>query len=239
MRDWRQFGLALLFALASAGLVIGGLSLSLAENYTASRTASAEAPLIALQPSTVTASMTPVIFTSSARAASPTTPVAGACPIPAGWVQAIVQTGDTLASFAARNRTDAATLRSGNCLHSDSVVPNSVIYVPPAAPNTAVACLAGLVGWSKSYVVVPGDTLYRIATNHYTTVDRVKQVNCRTSDLIHVGEVLWVPIVATRTPGVTLIPDFNTLTPHPTDPLTETALPFTETPLPFTASPSP
>jgi LysM repeat protein len=94
-----------------------------------------------------------------------------------------------------------------------------------------VACSAGAAGWIKSYVVKSGDTIYAIATNHYTTAGLLKTVNCRTSDLIFSGEVIWVPNVATRTPNPTSLPGV-TVTPRPTDPLTETALPYTATIMP-------
>ena len=82
------------------------------------------------------------------------------------------------------------------------------------------------------------ETLYGIASNHYTTVGLLKSVNCRTSDLIHTGETLWVPNVAVRTPFPTPLPG-NTVAPNPTEPLTETALPLTETALPYTATAMP
>ena len=99
----------------------------------------------------------------------------------------------------------------------------------PWQTNTPVVCSQGAAGWVKSYMVKPGDTIYAIATNHYTTAGLLKSVNCRTSDLILVGEILWVPNVATRTPYPTPLPG-STVTPYPTDPLTETALPL-HTPL--------
>jgi len=72
----------------------------------------------------------------------------------------------------------------------------------------------------------------------------LQKVNCKTTELIFTGEVLWVPNVATRTPYPTLLPGV-TASPYPTDPLTETALPFTltvipsNTPVPNTSTPVP
>jgi len=239
-QDSRQFGMALLFALASAGLVIGGLSLSLAERYGPRGETSTASLQIVTQVETPTASSIPRVQTATAGATGiGTIAVGAACQYPVGWIQAVAQSGDTLASMAARYRSTTAALRVANCLLSEALVPGAVLYVPAVSANTITACTAGAAGWSRHYVVKAGDTMYRIATDHYTTVDRLKHVNCRTSDLIRSGELLWAPSVATRTPGMTLAPTLDSVTPNPTDPFTETPLPYTLTPLPFTASPSP
>lgn len=52
------------------------------------------------------------------------------------------------------------------------------------------------------YVVVPGDTLYKIAQEQQTTVEQIKQINGLKSDLIYAGQVLAVPFPA-RTHTVT------------------------------------
>jgi len=88
-------------------------------------------------------------------------------------------------------------------------------------------------GWVDSYIVQPGDTLYQVASMHYTTVSAMQKANCLgTSTNIYTGNRLWVPYLATRTPEYYL-----TYSPYPTEPFTETVLPFTETSLPFTVTP--
>jgi lipoprotein NlpD len=112
-----------------------------------------------------------------------------------------------LAPFTPTNAATASTMPtlSGNC-------------GPPA-------------GWVKTYVVQPGDTLFRISLNYSTTTAALQHANCKGSSTnIRSGELLWVPNVQPRTPGVTSIPNFPTSTPQPTEPLTETALPFTASP---------
>ena len=236
----RGLGTALVVALISIGLMIGALSISLVEfapQATPTATNSvfvSPAPLTATQtfvptltPTLGLESQTPSITPTFTNTAIP--PVS--CMPPAGWEQITVQAGETLDSIAARYRVSKDQLRSANCLLTDNLVAGSILYVPAVVPNTPVACSPGASGWVKSYVVRPGDTIYAIATNHYTTAGLLKSVNCRASDLILVGEILWVPNVATRTPYPTPLPG-STVTPYPTDPLTETALPYTITVIP-------
>jgi LysM repeat protein len=137
-------------------------------------------------------------------------------------------------------------LRSANCLLTDSLIIGTVLYVPPVATTTNTStvatstyaiCTPGATGWVKNYTVKSGDTFYAIAFKYYTTESQLKNVNCYTSNLLRIGEILWVPYVAPRTsvPYPTAVPSI-TVTPYLTDPFTETALPFTLTVLPFTVT---
>jgi hypothetical protein len=79
--------------------------------------------------------------------------------------------------------------------------------------------------------------MYQIATYHGTTVRTLQNVNCRTSDLLRTGELLWVPNTYPAPPAYPETVPFETAEPEPTVPLTETPLPFTLTPLPYTITP--
>lgn len=242
MQNLREFGNALVIALMSLGLLLGALSISLVEFIPApAATPTGEIfqtpiPLTATEtlPPTETRA-TPEIETPAGTAPvefTGTVVVMGICPAPPTWQLITVQPADTLDSIALRYKTTTAELQNGNCLYSPILVPGSQLRVPPGPTSTVAACIPGAAGWSYSYIVQPGDGLYRIALNHYTTLDLLKKVNCRFSDTIYPGERLWVPnVAATRTAMPTPQPG-QTIIVQPTLPLTETALPFTATYLP-------
>ncbi len=254
MQSLRDLGNALVVALISIGLMIGALSISLVEFVPEAVPTATNNLLLSPAPVTATATFPPTLVpTLGLESLIPTitqtftitvTPPASCLP-PFGWIlQITIQAGDTLGSIAARYRVTKDELRSANCLLSDNLIPGSKLYVPPAPTSTFAVCIPGAVGWTYSYIVQPGDTFYRIGYNHYTTLDLMKRVNCRTSDTIYPGDRLWVPNVATRTPFPTALPGV-TGTPYPTEPLTETAIPFTattepsSTPVPPTWTPIP
>jgi LysM repeat protein len=238
MRGLRDFGSALIVAVVSVGLMLGALSISLVEFVPAATPTMTQALILSPVPVTATSTLPPtatfdaIAMTATFTATNTVLPPTS-CQPPAGWIPITVQGGDTLDGLAARYRTTRELLKSGNCLPTESLLPGTIIYVPASPTSTSVACVQGAAGWSKKYVVRPGDTLYSIATNHYTTVSAMRQVNCRSSDVIYPNETLWVPNVATRTPTFTPLPGITiTVTPNPTEPLTETVLPFTGTPSP-------
>ncbi|MBI5354727.1 MAG: LysM peptidoglycan-binding domain-containing protein [Chloroflexi bacterium] len=243
MRSVRELANALMAALISIGLMLGALSISLVEFVPNSVPTVTDFQISSPEPLTVTATLPPTISLDLATSAFTTiftdTPLPPlACQPPFGWTNQIsIQFGDSLASIADRYRISMDALRSANCLLSDSLIPGSMLYVPPAPTSTMAACVPGAVGWINNYVVQPGDTLYRIGYNHYTTLDLMRLVNCRRSDTIYPGERLWVPNVSTRTPSPTPLPGV-TITVYPTELLTATTAP-TNTPVPPTLTPTP
>jgi LysM repeat protein len=241
MASVRQFGNALFLALVSTVLVLGGLSLSLVEFAKPAPPTPTDVLLPSPLPLTATATFPPPLESHTpTNTALPTNtpPPPPSCQIPINWTATIVRPGDTLESIAARYRITAEELRQTNCLLTNSIPQGSTIYVPIVSTSTVAVCNPGAVGWVKSYRVQPNDTLYRIAINHYTTVALLKQVNCRSSDFISVGELLWVPNIPTRTATPSLPANVPTFTLYPTDPLTETALPFTLSPEPTRTIPA-
>lgn len=237
MRVLRELGEGLLYALVSMVLVIGGLSLSMAENFNPQRPG--PTANILTVPPTLTSTLPPpagALTPTPTPSRSPTPP--NNCLPPAGWILVPVQSGDTLQSLAARYNTTVQQLAQANCLLTPNLVPGYNLYVPPSATITPAPC-GPPPGWI-AYTIQQGDTLYHLSIIYSTTVADLQRANCLgESQYIRAGARLWVPNVPTITPGVTSIPDFPTPSETPTLPLTATELPFTGTPLPYTGTPGP
>ncbi len=234
MRSLQQLISGLLVALASLGIIVGGLSLSLAEGKLFGTT-------------------TPT-FTSSA---TPYTPIAGYtlpppppsetatlpppptnCPIPTGWIPVVVQPGDSMSSLARTYQTSPEALVQANCLMTTSLFPGVILYVPPIPTKTSIPCGAP-AGWVK-YIIQPGDTLYGLSRSYGISVQELQRANCMgNSTLLVVGRTIYVPPWAptpptptrtgtpTRTPTIPPFTATPTQSTQPTD--TETPV-FTDTP---------
>jgi LysM repeat protein len=151
---------------------------------------------------------------------------------------------DTLYTIAERYKTTAEILDASNCLNNTIPAAGSLLYVPPVPTVTVIPC-GPPGGWVKAHSVQPGDTLFRIALSYGITYPQLQRANCMgSSTTIYAGQLLWVPNVPTRTPGVTIIPVFQTTTPTPTSTfVTDTPAPAntstpTNTSIPATATPS-
>ena len=166
-----------------------------------------------------------------------TTVIFSSC-APPDWIGVVIQPGDTLESLAQAYGTTAQVLREGNCLLTDTLVPNTVLYVPVIPTATATLTLAPTFtrvpcgpypGW-VTYIVRPGDTLSSLARILGVTVADLMRANCLTSDLIYAGRSLWVPFTPpVYTPAPTSTP-YQTFTPTTT---------FTQFVPPITSSPTP
>ncbi len=210
MNSFRSLGTALIYAIISVILVVGGLSLALAEG-------GLNAPKPTEHPS-------PTLFASRVPA---TQPGAAASLPPSSTPQIVFVTA-----------TEPASVTPAMVLPSASPQPPATSTARIYSTATPVHC-GPYYGWVKNYVVQQGDTLYHIATQYQTTVPALQTANCLQDTLIVPGERLWVPNVATVTPGVTAFPTFPSPTSAPTEPLTLTPIPnFTETLAPtLTATP--
>ena len=247
MQAVKQLGGGLLLGLISLAVVIGGISLALAEgylpqpaNFLASETpgdapfatsdiaTSFEFLLTAFPTDTLAPSFTPVPPTN--------------CPPPSGWMLISVGGGETIESIAVKYRTTVDALVRANCLISTSLLPGYTLYVPPLPTSTVLACGAP-AGWIQ-YTVRSGDTLFKISQLYRTTVSQLQQANCLgSSTTIFAGQKLWVPNVSTSTPAITatiITIEFATVTPEPsaTPQPTNTVEP-SATPIPPTVTPPP
>jgi LysM repeat protein len=235
MKNIRQVFLAIVIALASLGLILGGFSLSITEGNISNNPVPTQTLTLTdsptLQPFTPTmASPTPLpslTFTPSLTWTATWTatwtpnlpPSPTNCPPPTGWLPYIVQSGDTLDKIATRSRISAAKLQQANCLLTTELIPGMVIYVPPVpiVPTQTPLSCGRPPGWVV-YIVQPGDTLYRLSLAYGITVGDLQRANCMgTSTLLHVGQSLYVPPWASHTPTPT-IPGVVIPTETPTNP---------------------
>jgi len=251
MRSLRQLGGGVIIALVSAILVIGGISLSLAETFPSQATPSPippTLPQIFPTPITPTATAAPVLSETPTNTETATlfpinTPLQPTiCALPGGWVRITTTSNDTIYSIAQRYKTTAEILSAANCLASLDLPIGYGLFVPPIPTVTVIPC-GPPAGWVKKHVVQRGDNLYRIALSYGLAYPQLQRANCMgSSTTIYAGQVLWVPNIPTLTPipGVTVVPNSptSTYTPVPT----ATTLPPTSTPPPtptVTASPVP
>ena len=247
MKALRQMGSGFIIGAISLILVIGGISLSLAE--TASSTLPPTPSPIPTTFAVEFASPLPTQSTPTAiPSATPTlvvnTPQAVVCNPPAGWIAITVGTNDTIYSIAERYKTTAENLSTGNCLNDTAPAAGSILYVPPVPTVTVIPC-GPPPTWIKAYSVKAGDNLYRISLLYRTTVAQLQSANCMgSSTKINVGQVLSVPNVSTSTPAVTNTNTAVPITATSTNTLTVTpnfwtpTFTFTPSPVPTTLTPS-
>jgi LysM repeat protein len=227
MQSLRQLGTGVIIAIVSVILVIGGISLALAETLPQPATPTQIPPTLPLSFPTPTA--TPSTAVQIETATETPTPLPTntllaptICTPPSGWIRVITSTGDTIYSLAQRYKTTAESLNAANCLVSADIPAGFALYVPPVPTVTVIPC-GPPAGWVKTHVVQAGDNLFRIALSYGITYPQLQRGNCMgSSTTIYTGQRLWVPNIPTLTPvpGVTIIPTF------PTD----TSLPATATP---------
>jgi LysM repeat protein len=211
MKVLRQMGSGFIIGVVSLLLVIGGISLSLAETsapslpptpspipttFVVEFASPLPSPTQFLEISTETP--TP-ISTATLALAQPTS-----CVAPAGWVSITVGANDTLYSIAERYKTTADILDQNNCLNNLPPAAGSVLYVPPVPTVTVIPC-GPPTSWVRAHTVRAGENLFRISLLYRTSVAQLQRANCMgSSTIIHVGQVLWVPNVPTSTPGITV-----------------------------------
>jgi LysM repeat protein len=257
MQNLRQLGGGVIIALVSVVLVIGGISLALAETLPSQATPTPIPPTVSLNFPTATFTVAPISSETVTATETPTNTlsvtdtafatntlfVQASCVQPSGWIRIFTASGDTVYSLAQRYKTTAEALGAANCLSSFDIPAGLAFYVPPVPTVTVIPC-GPPAGYVKRHVVQPGDNLYRIALSYGITFPQLQRANCMgSSTTIYAGQLLWVPNVATITPvpGVTVIPSFPTATS--TFMSTETTVPtftFTATVAPtFTPSNTP
>lgn len=121
----------------------------------------------------------------------------------AGGVSAnsyIVQKGDTLSHIAIKHQTSISELKRLNQLNSDRIYINQTLLVSQtgnagqAVPAPAQVPINSTVSASpvKTYTIVSGDTLSKIANRHGISLSDLMAWNNITSHLIYPGDVVKV-----------------------------------------------
>lgn len=211
MDTLRQIGASLLLALFSVALVIGGISLALAESYIPVIPTPTETPVLAPVIHTFTPTSQVVeFFTPTFPPPTVTILPPTSCPPPAGWIAVSVQPGDTLAIIASRYQSTPEQLLIANCLFSSNLPTGSIVYVPSVPTQTSIPC-GPPFGWVR-YTVQPGNTLVSLSQVFGVSIAQLQFANCLPPNQYNLaaGQVIWVPNVATRTPRATAT---ATLTP--------------------------
>jgi LysM repeat protein len=251
MKALRQMGSGFIIGVLSLLLVVGGISLSLAET---------SAPAVPPTPSPIptnfsvefaspfpspTLELVPIIPTDT-LIPSPTTEVqvVTTCAFPANWITVTVGANEDLYTIAQKYNTTTDELNEKNCLNYLNPAPGAIIHVP-AVPTKVVAPCLPPAGWVKRHVVQKGDNLYRIALSYGISYPQLQAGNCMgTSVTIFAGQILWAPNMPTFTPAVAATNTVNYSTPTNTatstpDYSTATAtFMVTASPVPATQTPS-
>lgn len=133
-----------------------------------------------------------------------------------------VQPGDSLYRIAQRFGLTVEQLASANGITNPALIHPGQVLIIPSSGST------GSTG-TTTYVVKAGDTLWGIARQFNTTVERLVQLNGLTNaNLLRVGQTLIVPTQTTATPVTTTPEVTETVTEEPTETETETVTPTEE-----------
>lgn len=100
----------------------------------------------------------------------------------------IVKKGDSLYSIANKYNTTVDELKRINNLTSNILSIGQVLKLPSDKANNVEKKENTI-----SYTVQKGDSLYSIARKYDTTIDRIKDLNNLTTNLLSIGQVLLIP----------------------------------------------
>ncbi len=163
------------------------------------------------QPPTQTATQTPSPLPFVTSTATPP------CKYPANWQPYTIQLGDTLDALAAQYGISADRIYKGNCLDSNQLVADSILYLPPLAPTeipthtfTSTPTLAPTPtgcyhpqGW-VTITIHPGDTLTKLSQIYGVSTTDLQAANCMGFSTILVNKTkFYVPFSLTSTPSAT------------------------------------
>ena len=95
----------------------------------------------------------------------------------------IVQKGDTLYSISKKLNTTVDKIKNLNNLSNNTITIGQILKIPSQDSSTN----------NVTYTVIKGDSLWKIANNYNTTVDKIKEANNLSSNLLSIGQKLIIP----------------------------------------------
>jgi LysM repeat protein len=269
MKAIRELLVGILTSIASIIIVMGGITLSLAQGQPVPLFPTLVFPTNPL-PLAVTSLVIPsptvlsgfgydtTATLSPAPTSTLTEMVPTNCPPPRGWQQYVVPSGIILDELARARGITLNQLMEANCLVSQDLMPDIILYVPPLKPAhepthteqpntgtpeptltilkvTPVPC-GQPHGWVVYYVQAV-DTLYLLGMIYNTTVTELQRANCLgNSTFISTGQRLYLPNLPSPTPTDLPVQASPTLR-KPKTRVTPTSARHTSTPRP-TQTPS-
>lgn len=93
-----------------------------------------------------------------------------------------VRSGDSLWNIAGQFNTTVDAIKELNNLTSNLITVGQVLRIPNSSNS----------GTGTRYIVKAGDTLWNIAQRYNTTVSNIRRLNNLTSDILSIGQVLFI-----------------------------------------------
>ncbi|MBL1227663.1 LysM peptidoglycan-binding domain-containing protein [Enterococcus sp. BWB1-3] len=107
-----------------------------------------------------------------------------------------VKSGDSLWVIANSNGVSIANLRSWNNISGDLIYPGQRLIVKKGSGASSGGSSGSTnnsnSSSSKTHLVKSGDTLWELANQYSTTIQKIKQLNNLTGDIIYIGQQLKV-----------------------------------------------
>lgn len=105
-----------------------------------------------------------------------------------------VQSGDTLWKLSQKYNTSVSAIKEANQLKYDVIFVGQELQIPTSeSPNSSITSTpTSIQVKTNTYTVKSGDSLWKIASIHKTTVQNLKSLNTLTSDTIYPGQVLII-----------------------------------------------
>ncbi len=108
-------------------------------------------------------------------------------------------TGSISSNFDLETENAVKRFQMNNNLTADGIVGSSTWNKLNSLYGNLADCVVDSESNYLTYTVQKGDSLYSIAKKYNTTVDKIKNLNNLTSDIINIGKVLKIPEESTDT----------------------------------------